>query len=71
MKMGDKTLLGGALPCRCIFFIMIFNLWFDVPRKVDWSKIEIPRSRTLCTFLYLKCETQKLFLSIKRLTLKS
>ena len=40
MKMGDKTLLGGALPCKCIFFIMIFNLWFDVPRKGAGQKLK-------------------------------
>ena len=71
MKMGDKTLLGEALPCKCIFFIMIFNLSFDAVRKVDRSKIKVPRSGTLCTFRYLTCETQELFLFIKRYTFKS
>lgn len=65
VKRGDKTLWGEALPCEYIFFIMIFKLQFDAPWKVDRSRIKIPRSGTLCTFLYLRCETQELFLSIK------
>lgn len=71
VKIDDKTLWGEALPCEYIFFIMIFKLQFDAPRKVDRSGIKIPRSGILCTFLYLKCETQELFLSIKQSILKS
>ena len=44
VKKDDKTLLGGALPGKYIFFIIIFDLLFDAKRKVGRSKIEIPRS---------------------------